>query len=175
MEPMRLDLHNFHVTSAVAQQLNYAVTYWDDYNLAGYGDFNPWGGDCQNFVSQTLVARGWEPNEEWFNDAQVDWTSAFVHVPSFDEYLRDHPELGAVTVPIDERDGIKLGDLVMYDWDSDGSLDHVEIVARIEHTAGGRISIATLGHSDIDSWYRDLDHAITVEYPKATAYFWSIP
>jgi hypothetical protein len=126
-------------------------------------------------VSQTLVARGWLPNEEWFNDAQQDWAAPFVHVPSFDEYLRAHPELGALPVPIDQRDAVKPGDLVVYDWDADGSLDHIEVVARIEPRPDGGAAIATLGHSDVDSWYRDLDRAITVEHPGATAYFWTIP
>lgn len=165
----------YRVTSPVDRQLAYAIAHWDEYNLAEFGDFNPWGGDCQNFVSQTLVARGWVPNGEWFNVAQQDWAPAFVHVPSFDEYLRAHPELGAVEVPIDERTAVKLGDLVVFDWDDDGSLDHIEVVARIEPRPDGGFAIATLGHSDVNSWYRDLDRAITVEHPGASASFWSIP
>ncbi len=169
------ELVDDRATPAVQQQLIYAVTYWNDYNTDLYGDFNEWGGDCQNFVSQTLVARGWKPNDEWFNDAQEDWAPAFVAVPSFDDYLREHPELGAVALTLDQRDQVKLGDVVVYDWDRDGSLDHIEVVTRIVHHDDGRITIATIGHSDINSWYRDLDHAITVEHPGALAYFWSIP
>jgi hypothetical protein len=161
--------------SAVDRQMAYAFDHWNDYNLAQYGDFNEWGGDCINFVSQTLVARGWQPTEDWFNDAQEDWAPAFVHVPSFDAWLREHPEYGATTLTLDQRDQVKIGDVVLFDWEGDGSLDHAQVVSRVTTLGDGSIRIAMVGHN-LDSDYRDLDAALATQgQAGATAFFWSIP
>jgi putative amidase-like protein/IPT/TIG domain-containing protein len=167
----------YEVQTPVDRQMAYAFDHWNDYNLAQYGDFNEWGGDCINFVSQTLVARGWQPTDEWFNDAQQDWAPAFVHVPSFDAWLRSHPEYGVTTLTLDQRDQVKIGDVVLFDWEGDGSLDHAQVVSRVTTLADGSIRIAMVGHN-VDSEYRDLDVALSSAgqgQPGATAFFWSIP
>ncbi len=167
----------YEVQTAVDRQMQYAFDHWNDYNLAQYGDFNAWGGDCINFVSQTLVARGWQPTEDWFNDAQEDWAPAFVHVPSFDAWMREHPETGATTLTLDQRDQVKIGDVVLFDWEGDGSLDHAQVVSRVTTLADGSIRIAMVGHN-LDSDYRDLDVALSPQgqgQAGATAFFWSIP
>lgn len=167
----------YETQSPVDHQLAYAFDHWNDYNLAQYGDFNAWGGDCMNFVSQTLVARGWQPTEDWFNDAQESWAPAFVHVPSFDAWLESHPEYGATRLGLDEREQVKIGDVVLIDWEGDGSLDHAQVVSRITTLADGSIRIAMVGHN-LDSDYRDLDVALSPAgqgQPGATAFFWSIP
>ena len=99
----------YRAMTAVDRQLGYAFAHWNDYNLGDYGDFNLWGGDCMNFASQTLVARGWTPTTDWFNDAQEDWAPAFVHVPSFDEWLASHPEYGAVKFAHTDRAAAMVG------------------------------------------------------------------
>jgi hypothetical protein len=167
----------YEVQTPVDRQMAYAFAHWNDYNLEQYGNFNDWGGDCINFVSQTLVARGWQPTDDWFNDAQEDWAPAFVHVPSFDEWLRSHPEYGATTLTLDQRDQVKIGDVVLFDWDGDGSLDHAQVVSRVTTLADGSIRIGMVGHN-LDSQYRDLDQALSADGQggaNATAFFWSIP
>ena len=167
----------YEVQSAVDRQMTYAFDHWNNYNLEQYGNFNDWGGDCMNFVSQTLVARGWEPTDDWFNDAQEDWAPAFVDVPSFDDWLRSHPEYGATTLTLDQRDQVKIGDVVLFDWDGDGSLDHAQVVSRVTKLANGEIRIGMVGHN-LDSDYRDLDDALSSDGQggaNATAFFWSIP
>lgn len=167
----------YEVETAVDQQMAYAFDHWNDYNLEQYGNFNEWGGDCMNFVSQTLVARGWQPTDEWFNDAQEDWAPAFVSATSFDEWLRSHPEYGATTLTLDQRDQVKIGDVVLFDWDGDGSLDHAQVVSRLTTHADGSIHIAMVGHN-LDTDYRDLDVALSPKgqgQANATAFFWSIP
>ena len=51
----------------VDAQLQYAFAHWsrETYNLATYGEFNSVGGDCMNFVSQTLSARGIPMTSGW--------------------------------------------------------------------------------------------------------------
>lgn len=157
-------------TTAVDRQLEYAFRHWDDYNTAYFGNFNEWGGDCMNFVSQTLVARGWVPHAEWFNDAQQEWADPFVHVPSFDEWLAAHPEYGAVRLDYSDRDRAKLGDIVVFDWDGDGSLDHAQVISRISEDAG----IEMVGHN-LDSRYRSIDEALEQQgTSSAKVHIWSI-
>jgi hypothetical protein len=166
--------YDYQVVTATDQQLQYAFEHWNNYNLAQYGDFTDWGGDCMNFVSQTLVARGWATSVDWYNDAQQDWAPAFVAVPEFDEWLSEHPELGAVRHTLVDRAQLKIGDIVMFDWDNDGSLDHAQIVSGIE-VVEGKQHVYLVGH-DIDTHYRDLDEALVTEGgPNATAFFWSLP
>jgi hypothetical protein len=161
------------VETPVDRQLSYAFAHWNSYNIASFGDFNAWGGDCQNFVSQTLLARGWVETPEWYNHAQEDWADAFVHVPSFVDWLDSSPEYGTSHLTLDQRDEVKLGDLVVFDWDRDGSLDHIQVVSALLPTSEG-VEVKMVGHN-VDSDYRDLDRAITVEKPGAAAFFISIP
>lgn len=162
------------VATAVDRQLEYAFRHWNDYNLTYFGDFNVWGGDCMNFVSQTLLARGWGVTDEWFNNAQEEWGDAFVHVPSFDAWLSQHPEYGAVRLDLDDRDRAKIGDVVVFDWDGDGSLDHAQVISQVR-TVGDETRIAMVGHN-MDTMYRDLDGALELQGgPHAQAWIWSIP
>ena len=164
---------NYVTATAVDRQLEYAFRYWDVYNRAAYGDFNAWGGDCMNFVSQTLVARGWWLMPDWFNSAQEDWAPAFVHVPSFDEWLAGHPEWGAVLLHEQDWDQAKLGDVVVLDWEGDGSLDHAQVISRI--TSADAKGIEMVGHN-VDSTYRSIEQALAEQgRDSARVWIWSIP
>jgi len=164
----------YQVQTPVDKQLAYAMTYWKNYNSAEWGDLNPVGGDCANFVSQTLIARGWQMNDDWYNkDAAADWSPAWGYVPSMDAYFSAHAaELGLTKYSFDQRDKIKVGDIVMFDWNDNDSLDHVQIVSAVNNV-NGKITIEMAGHNT-DTDYRDLDHTITVEHPGATGHFWSL-
>ncbi|WP_345762377.1 amidase domain-containing protein [Diaminobutyricibacter sp. McL0608] len=157
-----------------AKQLAYAMAHWNDYNTAEYGDLNPVGGDCANFVSQTLIARGWKMNSQWFNHNAADqWSPAWGYVPAMDDYLRANAtQLGITQFGLDHRDRIKVGDIVMFDWDDNNSLDHVQIVSA-KSRAGSTIRIKMVGHN-VDTDYRDLDETITVDHPGAVGHFWAL-
>ncbi|WP_426519039.1 amidase domain-containing protein [Diaminobutyricibacter sp. McL0618] len=146
-----------------ARQLAYALAHWNDYNAVAYGDLNPVGGDCANFVSQALIARGWLMNSEWYSrDAAADWSPAWGYVPAMDNYLHAHAaELGIQRLPLTQRDKVKVGDIVMFDWDDNDSLDHVQIVSAIER-AGDAIRVKMVGHNK-DTVYRDLDDTISID------------
>ena len=164
----------YQVVTPVDQQLAYAMAHWNNYNTAQYGDLNPVGGDCANFVSQTLIARGWQMNSEWYNhDAAADWSPAWGYVPAMDDYFRENAsQLGLTEYSFDQRDKIKIGDIVMFDWNDNDSLDHVQIVSGVQNV-NGKITIQMVGHNE-DTDYRDLDHTITVEHPGAVGHFWSL-
>jgi hypothetical protein len=166
--------YDYQVQTPVDKQLAYALTYWKNYNTAQYGDLNPVGGDCANFVSQTLIARGWQMNSQWYNhDAAAKWSPAWGYVPSMDAYFRANAaELGLTEYSFDQRDKIKVGDIVMFDWNDNDSLDHVQIVSAVQNV-NGQIKIKMVGHNE-DSDYRDLDEAITVDHPGGIGHFWSL-
>lgn len=166
--------YDYQVATPVDKQLAYAMTYWQNYNSAEWGDLNSVGGDCANFVSQTLIARGWQMNAEWYNkNAAADWSPAWGYVPSMDAYFQANAAaLGLTEYPLDQRDNIKVGDIVMFDWNDNDSLDHVQVVSAVEHV-DGKIVIKMVGHNT-DTDYRDLDNTITVEHPGAVGHFWSL-
>jgi hypothetical protein len=158
----------------IQKQLDYALKHWNNYNTKVYGNLNPVGGDCANFVSQTLIARGWTMNDQWYNhDAAADWSPSWGYVPAMDNYFRsDAKRLGLTEYPLNKRKKIAVGDIVMFDWNNNDSLDHVEIVSKVE-TVDGHIRVKMAGHNK-DTKYRDLDTVMTKEYPDGVGHFWHI-
>jgi hypothetical protein len=160
------------VDPAVQAQLDYALTHWNDYNTDEYGVIT--GTDCVNFTSQALIERGWTMDDSWYasgTGSDFAFSSPWVSSTAFMRYVA---ESGRATVLTDDqRDQVKLGDVVQFDWDNSGDRDHTAIVSRIEGT-GDDIQIFYVGHTD-DTDYRSVDYAITENHPGGTAYYWSIP
>jgi hypothetical protein len=162
----------------IQKQYHYAMTHWKRYNTKVYGDLNPVGGDCANFVSQTLIARGWKMNDNWYNhDAARDWSPAWGYVPAMNSYFEKNAKaLGLTEVAFGTRAKVAVGDIVMFDWDDDGSYDHVEIVSKVVDTTvdgAKHIDVKMAGHNK-DTKYRDLDYVLDKEYPKAAGHFWHV-
>ena len=166
-------VYTYEIRTAVDRQMNYAFSHWKEYNLAQYGDFNDRGGDCMNFVSQTLVARGWTMNEGWYNTAGTDWASPFIYVPDFDTWLVAHPEFGAVRLGLEDLDQVKIGDIVLMDWERNGFFNHAQIVSGVE-VIDGQTRVLMIGHN-LDSMYRDLVPTLREQSPAGVAYIWSLP
>ncbi|MBH0109995.1 amidase domain-containing protein [Salinibacterium sp. NG22] len=166
--------YTYEASTPVDNQMQYLMEHWEDYNVDEYGDLNSVGGDCANFASQSLLMRGWTMTADWFNyDAAADWSGAWGYVPTMENWLISNPELGATQLSFDERDQVKVGDLVVFDWNDNDFLDHIQVVSSVE-TVDGEIVIKMVGHN-LDTNYRDLDETITVDHPGATGHFWSIP
>ncbi|MBF4615755.1 amidase domain-containing protein [Curtobacterium sp. VKM Ac-1376] len=156
----------------VDRQLAYAMRYWKDYNLAEYGTMNPIGGDCANYVCQTLIARGWEQRSDWYNRAAgAEHSATWTYCPTMDPWLEDHAAEFALTRrSSDERDKVKIGDIVFFDWNANGSPDHTTIVSEVFTEPDGTIRIKSASHNQ-DGPYRDLDEMITVQHPGGSAWF----
>ena len=164
---------SYEALTPVDRQLQYAFTYWKDYNLDEWSVFSD--NDCGNFVNQTLVARGWEQSEDWYSDYATtgDYSLSWIRGNEMDDYLDSRPD--TTRVELTDRASVKLGDVVMFDWDpgDDNGVDHTMLVSRIDTNPDGTIAIELAGHT-VDAQYRDLDYAITVENPGGTAHFYSI-
>ncbi|MEF2976274.1 amidase domain-containing protein [Subtercola sp. YIM 133946] len=164
---------SYQAVTPVDRQLQYAFTYWQNYNLAEWGIFSD--NDCGNFVNQTLVARGWAQNADWYSDyvSSGDYSYSWIRGTEMDDYLASRPD--TTRYELNDRGSVKIGDVVMFDWDpqNDNGPDHTMIVSKVVPNSDGTIAIKLAGHT-VDAQYRDLDTAITVDNPGGTAHFYSI-
>ncbi len=158
--------------TAVDRQLEYAMRYWKDYNLAEYGTMNPIGGDCANYVSQTLIARGWEQRDDWYSrSGGAAHSATWTYCPAMDPWMSTNAAtFGLTRRPLEERDKVKVGDIVFFDWNHNDSPDHTTIVSEVFTEPDGTIRIKSASHNQ-DGPYRDLDEMITVQHPGGTAWF----
>lgn len=109
----------------------YAETYWSNYNTA-YPNFNGHadGGDCTNFVSQSLKAGGWKhvpgyvyDYTKWFGNADIQ-SDSFVGVNEWSWFAQNSKR----TTPLANVYQAEVGDVIQVDFDRDGSKDHTMIV-----------------------------------------------
>ncbi|WP_173922987.1 amidase domain-containing protein [Agromyces sp. Marseille-P2726] len=162
------------MSMGVAEQFEYVREHWDATDSDQFG-FLP-ENDCMNFASQSLLVRGWAPDDDWWYDESGDeWShpTAWVSSTSFMEYAEQHPER-ATALTDDQRDQVKVGDLVQFDWDDSGDRDHTGVVTSVRTELDGSITIEYAGHTDA-TWDRSVDWAITTYHPGGVAYYWSIP
>jgi hypothetical protein len=127
---------------------NYAVTYYSNYNTPTYKTYT--ANDCANFVSQALYAAGYSMNSTWKHYHTVvlgihvyEVSTGFVNVPAQRNYLLNsdraddygtwdkvagngYPDPANYTSV-----GLQIGDIVYYDWDSNGTYDHTAITSYI--------------------------------------------
>ena len=125
------------LSAGVAAQLEYAYAHWDDTENDEFGMLDE--NDCVNFTSQTLLARGWETDDEWWYDEDGDpyaSSDAWISSTALMYYLEEHPER-ATALTDDERDQVKVGDIVQFDWDDSGDRDHTAIVTAVITEADG--------------------------------------
>ncbi|MBB5643392.1 amidase domain-containing protein [Cryobacterium roopkundense] len=157
---------------AVQAQVDYALVHWQNYNAAEYGVLGE--NDCVNFASQTLIERGWAMDATWNNPLTGDAYAASAAWRSSTALMRYLADSGRATALTDQqRDQVKVGDIAQFDWDNSGDRDHTGVVTKVERV-GDTISISFAGHT-LDSDFRSVDTAITVDHPGGTAYYWSIP
>lgn len=150
-------------------QLAYADSHWQTRVNPTYL-YIP-SNDCANFASQTLVARGFEQTTEWNQKDQVP-THSFVSATALKKYLLGMP--GVKELTDGQRDEVKLGDLVMFDWNRSGDTDHVGVVDFIQKQADGTMRIYFAQHT-LHRQFRSVDWAIQVYHPNAFVSFLSLP
>lgn len=159
--------------ASIQAQLDYVHAHWNSYNEAEYGALPD--SDCVNFASQSLIARGWQMDDDWWFDTDADgdpeYADAWVSSTLFERYLRAHPER-ATELAATDLGALQLGDLVQFDWDDSGDEDHTGIVTRIVGDGTDR-QVYFAGHT-LDSHYRSVTNAITETYPGARVTYWHL-
>ena len=162
------------LSAPVSAQLDYVAAHWklENYNSAEWGILGE--NDCVNFASQAMIARGWVMDSVWSsakNGNAYDSSAAWRSSTAFMKYIAQSGKATALTDQ--QRDQVKVGDIAQFDWDNTGDRDHTGIVTKVERV-GDTISIYFAGHT-LDSDFRSVDTAITVDHPGGTAYYWSVP
>ena len=123
---------------SVDAQLSYLQTYWQNYNLAEWGDYNPLGGDCVNFTSQGLIHRGWQMDAQWKSPGADGMASKpWISTTAMEAYLKAQ---GFVSNDNDHLDRVRPGDVGIFDWGEKGpGVDHTMTVSKVEYTEAGPV------------------------------------
>ncbi|MEU6223021.1 amidase domain-containing protein [Streptomyces sp. NPDC047042] len=144
----------------------YAEKYWKNYNTA-YPNFNGHGagGDCTNFVSQSLKAGGWKhvpgyvyDYTRWFGNAEIQ-SDSFVGVNEWSWFAQNSKRTTSLAYVYQ----MDVGDVLQMDFNRDGSKDHTMIVTYRSpqgvpyltyHSANTyRRSVASIIASEPNSYY----------------------
>ncbi|MFF2389312.1 amidase domain-containing protein [Agromyces sp. NPDC058104] len=155
----------------VLRQLEYVREHWDADESERYGVLGD--DDCVNFASQSLIERGWLPDDEWWYSEDGD---AYAHSPAwrsstlFRDYLAAHPER-ATALGDAQRAQVKPGDIVQFDWDASGDRDHTAIVTAVIEDEDGNVDVFYGGHTDA-TWDRSVDDH--PRHPETQVSYWSI-
>ncbi len=152
----------------------YADTYWSAYNST-YPSFANKGGDCTNFVSQALFAGGlpmrtsptYSGNAAWYmlpNHHKYSYSVSWVNAQDDSIFLSQY--LPGVTKVADVygvqpnqavSDGdAQAGDVVLYDWNNDGTFDHEGIITASDGTTNPD---GTVDYDEVDTHTTNRYHA----------------
>ncbi|MFE5895116.1 amidase domain-containing protein [Streptomyces sp. NPDC056468] len=144
----------------------YAKQYWSNYNPA-YPNFNGQGagGDCTNFVSQSLKAGGWKhvpgyvyDYTKWFGNADIQ-SHSFIGVNEW-SWFAQNSKRSTSLANVYQMD---VGDVLQLDFDKDGSKDHTMIV-----TSRSR-GVPYLTYHSTNTYSRSVA-SIIASYPNALYY-----
>lgn len=84
--------------------VDYAEKYALEYNEEEFGNYNPMGGDCANFVSQCIMAGGYEEDGTWYKHSL-----AWLNVEAMYEYFKDKK----VMIEDPSYEDFEKGDLII--------------------------------------------------------------
>lgn len=156
----------------VDAQLSYLMAHVFDYNSDQWGDYNPYGGDCTNFASQGLLARGWAIDDTWYSHGGM-WTASkpWIATAAMASYFDG---LGLSYSTQDDLDRVRVGDIGLFDWGETGvGYDHTMTVSKVTYTADGP-TIFFVSHNH-DGKYRELQETLYTEHTDSTVRIYHIP
>ncbi|MEU7334833.1 MULTISPECIES: amidase domain-containing protein [unclassified Streptomyces] len=145
----------------------YAAKYWNKYN-PDYPDFNGQGagGDCTNFVSQSLKAGGWKhvpgyTNDfhKWFGNADIQ-SDSFVGVNEFSWFALSSKRVTSLANVYQ----LDVGDVLQMDFNKDGEKDHSMIV-----TSRSAQGVPYVSYHSTNTYNRSVA-SIIASYPNAAYY-----
>ncbi len=157
----------------VAAQLAYLHQYVFAYNSAQWGDYNPYGGDCTNFASQGLIARGWHIDGTWYSKGAM-WTASkpWIATAAMAAYF---DKLGFSYSTEADLDRVRVGDIGLFSWgETQAGMDHTMTVSKVEYVPGAPPTVYFISHNN-DGEYRELANALYVEHQNSTVRIYHIP
>lgn len=115
--------------------VDYANYWWDKYNPR----FPSFQDDCTNFISQCLYAggapmRGFSDRAQgwWMIGTPERWSYSWSVSHSLRWYLETSKK-GLIATRVYSIDKLEIGDVIFYDFQGDGRIDHSTIVTRIDN------------------------------------------
>jgi len=156
----------------IDRQLAYAFKHWDDTSSKKYGNLG--GSDCVNFTSQTLLARGWKMDADWWysnTDGSMNYGSPWISSTAMMKYLQGRPDL-ATALTDKQRSKVRVGDIAQFDYDNSGDRDHTGVVSKVVKD-GSSIKIYLVQHSKGDD-YRSVDGMLDSHEAGAKVYYWHL-
>ena len=112
---------------------DYALQYAENRNAA-YGDYTNCGGDCTNFVSQSLLAGDWRETGKYIYYSKYAWYYDGTNVPWRSRSWTSATSLYRFmlyttrAISVGSADQMDIGDIFQIDFDRDGTWDHSLIV-----------------------------------------------
>lgn len=157
----------------VAAQLAYLHQYVFDYNTAEWGDYNDFGGDCTNFASQGLIARGWHVDSTWYSQGAM-WTASKPWIASA-PMASYFDALGLSYATEADLDRVRVGDVGIFSWgETQAGWDHTMTVSKVEYVPGGAPIVSFISHN-YDGEYRELTAALYEEHTDSTVRIYHLP
>ncbi|WP_406445821.1 amidase domain-containing protein [Streptomyces sp. NBC_01613] len=143
----------------------YAEKYWRNYNTA-YRRYNGAGGDCTNFLSQSLYAGGWkqvansaEDYGTWYSKTSGE-SDTWIGVNEWSWFTQTAKR----TTALANAYQMDVGDVLQMDFDKDGSKDH-SMMTTYRSSSG----VPYLTYHDADTYRRSLASLIA-SYPNSAYY-----
>ncbi|KIL46738.1 amidase domain-containing protein [Jeotgalibacillus soli] len=143
--------------------VSYAERWWNSYNPA-YPKFEV---DCTNYISQCLFAGGWRmtgyPNRSrgWWLQGGT-WSYSW----SVANALRWYLDSGNRATRKQYASDLQLGDVICYDFEGDGRVNHTVIVTKIRSDGTPLVNAHTNNSRARDWRYKD-----SAAYTLSTQYF----
>ncbi|MFJ7049740.1 hypothetical protein CTU88_04640 [Streptomyces sp. JV178] len=144
----------------------YTEKYWKNYNPA-YRKYNSMGGDCTNYLSQGLLAGGWqqiskvtpEEYDTWYY-ASNGTADAWIGVNEWSWFTQTAQR----TTPLANVYQMDIGDVLQVDFNRDGDKDHSMMV-----TFRSSSGVPYLTYHDADTYRRSVA-SIIASYPNSYYY-----
>ena len=158
------------VPEQALKQTSFLVARWNERTGGKFGYYR--GVDCANWASQSLLKRGFKQTATWHGRLSKTRgaTKAWISSTALRNYLVASGQ--AVELTDAQRDQVKVGDLVQFDWWNKGSKEHTGIVSAVVPTALG-LKIYYASHT-AHGLYWSVDRSILVSHPGATVTYLSI-
>ncbi|BBC36786.1 uncharacterized protein SGFS_080800 [Streptomyces graminofaciens] len=144
----------------------YTEKYWKNYNTA-YRKYNSLGGDCTNYLSQGLLAGGWqqiskvtpEEYDTWYYASNGN-ADAWTGVNEWSWFTQTAKR----TTPLANVYQLDVGDVMQMDFNRDGEKDH-SMMTTYRSSSG----VPYLTYHDADTYRRSVASLIA-SYPTANYY-----
>ncbi|MNW38711.1 Putative amidase domain-containing protein [Fontibacillus panacisegetis] len=148
----------------------YADRWWDSFNP----EFSAFEVDCTNYISQCLFAGGAPINytgkreSGWWYKGYVGgreaWSYSWSVANALERHLT-HSNSGLRAELVDRPEQLELGDVIIYDWDGNGSYQHSTIVTAFD--AGG---MPLVNAHTVPSKHRYWDYRDSYAWNESTVY-----